>query len=69
VELSVNGKISEVNFTSLGEWASAEFDCPAANINGIAFAVNDKVIPKSKWDSCTLQSGDSILAIGAAQGG
>jgi sulfur carrier protein len=69
VELSINGKISEVNFTNLGEWASAEFDCPAANINGIALAVNDKIIPKSKWEEFCLQNGDHILAIGAVQGG
>jgi len=69
VELSINGKISEANFTNLGEWASAEFDCPALNIKGIALAVNDKVIPKSEWEKFCLKNGDSILAIGAVQGG
>jgi len=53
----------------LSEWASAEFDCPVANIKGIAIAVNDKVIPKSKWEEFYLQKEDRILAIGATQGG
>jgi len=61
--------VEEANFTNLGEWASAEFDCPIANIKGIALAVNDKVIPKSEWEKFCLQSGDRILAIGAVQGG
>ncbi len=69
MELSINGKMSEANFANLGEWVSAEFDCPASNIKGIALAVNDKVIPKSEWEKFCLQNGDRILAIGAVQGG
>jgi sulfur carrier protein len=69
VKLSINGEIIEANFANLEEWASAEFKCPAANIKGIALAVNDKIVPKSKWDSCSLQSGDRILAVKATQGG
>lgn len=69
MELSINGKAIDANFTRLGEWVSAEFDSPIANIKGIALAVNDKVIPKSKWEEFCLQSGDHILAIGAVQGG
>jgi len=53
----------------LSEWVSAEFDCPAADIKGIAIAVNDKVIPKSEWEEFCLQKEDRILAIGAVQGG
>ena len=61
--------MEEANFTNLGEWAAAEFDCPISNIKGIAIAVNDKVIPKSEWERFCLQNGDRILAIGAVQGG
>ena len=61
--------MEEANFTNLGEWAAAEFDCPIANIEGIAIAVNDKVVPKSEWEKFCLKNGDSILAIGAVQGG
>jgi sulfur carrier protein len=69
LELSINGKARSVNFASLGEWASAEFGNPVAKIRGVALAVNDKVIPKSKWEQCILKDGDRILAIEATQGG
>lgn len=36
---------------------------------GIAVAVNNKVIPRSKWDSHILNSNDSITIIKATQGG
>jgi sulfur carrier protein len=36
---------------------------------GIAVAVNNKVIPRSKWDSYILNSNDSITIIKATQGG
>ena len=37
--------------------------------NGIAVAVNDMVIPKSKWESFELKSHDTVLIIKATQGG
>jgi sulfur carrier protein len=36
---------------------------------GIAVAVNNKVIPRSRWDSHILNSNDSITIIKATQGG
>ncbi len=36
---------------------------------GIAIAINDMVVPKSKWDQSTIASGDKILLIKASQGG
>ncbi|PZP47425.1 MAG: thiamine biosynthesis protein ThiS [Pseudopedobacter saltans] len=38
-------------------------------LEGIAVAVNGKVIPKSKLSNYTLRSGDKILIIKATQGG
>ncbi|MDR2580141.1 MAG: sulfur carrier protein ThiS [Fibromonadaceae bacterium] len=69
MNLSINGNIIEANYSTLEEWISAEFGSPAANVKGIAFAVNDKVVPKSKWASFNLQNNDRILAIEATQGG
>lgn len=37
--------------------------------NGIAFAVNDKVIPKTEWNNFQLNENDKILIIKATQGG
>ncbi|EDM45652.1 sulfur transfer protein involved in thiamine biosynthesis [unidentified eubacterium SCB49] len=39
------------------------------NKTGIAVAVNQNIIPKSNWNSTSLQSNDSILVITATQGG
>ncbi|HWY13269.1 MAG TPA: sulfur carrier protein ThiS [Bacteroidia bacterium] len=36
---------------------------------GIAVAVNNKVVPRSKWNSHILNSNDSITIIKATQGG
>lgn len=36
---------------------------------GIALAVNQDIITKSLWKTCTLTEGDSILIITATQGG
>jgi len=37
--------------------------------NGIAFAVNDKVVPKTEWEKFQLNDNDKILIIKATQGG
>lgn len=36
---------------------------------GIAVAVNETVVPRTKWDSYVLQPNDKILVIKATQGG
>ncbi len=36
---------------------------------GIAIAVNDCVVPKSKWNTSQLSDGDKVLIIKASQGG
>ncbi len=36
---------------------------------GVAFAVNDCVVPRSQWDSFVIKENDSILIIRAARGG
>jgi len=40
-----------------------------ASTNGIAFAVNEKVIPKTEWEKFILKDNDKILIIKATQGG
>lgn len=36
---------------------------------GIALAVNQDIITKSLWKTCTLTEGDNVLIITATQGG
>lgn len=40
-----------------------------ATANGIALAVNDKVVPKTVWDRFELNENDKVLIIKATQGG
>ncbi|MEY2828727.1 MAG: hypothetical protein RIQ33_585 [Bacteroidota bacterium] len=39
------------------------------NTNGYALAINNTVIPKTKWTETLLNAGDKILVIQATQGG
>jgi len=39
------------------------------NTNGYALAINNTVIPKTKWTETLLNEGDKILVIQATQGG
>jgi sulfur carrier protein len=38
-------------------------------MEGVAFAVNDTVVPRSQWDSFVISENDNILIIKAARGG
>jgi sulfur carrier protein len=69
LKLSINGEIKDINFETLGQWVCAEYARPIESIKGIALAVNDSVVPKSKWAECSLQSGDKVLIVEATQGG
>ena len=39
------------------------------NTNGYALAINNNVIPKSKWTETILKENDKVLVIQATQGG
>ena len=38
-------------------------------IDGIAIAINDKIVPKKSWESQEFNQNDNILIIKATQGG
>ncbi|UCS92629.1 sulfur carrier protein ThiS [Echinicola marina] len=40
-----------------------------SSLRGLAVAVNQEVIPKSRWDDFKLKENDDILIIKATQGG
>ncbi len=40
-----------------------------AERRGIAIAINDAVVPRSRWTSHALSDGDRVLVIQATQGG
>lgn len=39
------------------------------SLDGVAVAVNDAVVSRSRWAAHTLAAGDRVLVIRAAQGG
>jgi len=41
----------------------------STNLQGIAVAVNDNVIPRKEWDNTFLKDNDKILIIKATMGG
>ena len=60
------------NKTDLQEASSLLYLLQTQNLSakkGIAVAVNNKVVPKAKWDSHILKQNDSITIIRATQGG
>lgn len=44
-------------------------DSGLPSLDGVAVAVNDGVIPRPQWASRSLNDGDRVLVIRAAQGG
>lgn len=39
------------------------------NRKGIAVAINNRVVQRQEWPSCTLQENDKVLIISATRGG
>ena len=65
MKLKVNDKEVETGATNLFLF-SQEQNLPAT---GIAVAVNNRLIPRTEWDSFFLNDGDHILIIKAVCGG
>lgn len=68
MELNINNKTKHyqtapIHLKQVLDWELLELTA------GIAVALNNRVVPKTSWDSTTVKSGDSILIITAAQGG
>ena len=65
MKLRVNNKEVETRATNLSLF-SQEQNLP---VTGIAIAVNNRMIPRTEWDTYTLNEGDNILIIKAVCGG
>ena len=65
MKLKVNDKEVETGATHLSQF-SQEQNLPAT---GIAIAVNQRMVPRTEWDSYALSEGDNILIIKAVCGG
>ncbi len=67
MKIRLNGNIVELpdgsSLPSVFQLMKTESD------QGIALAVNNKVVPKKEWQSCVLKENDNVLLIRASQGG
>ena len=64
MKVQVNNK--EVEMTPASTQLAAQLELPA---QGIAIAVNNKMIPRSEWEKFALQENDNLVVIKAACGG
>ena len=65
MKLKVNAKEVETGASTLSQFSQVQ-NLPAT---GIAVAVNNRMVPRTEWNSHTLQDGDKILIIKAVCGG
>ncbi|WP_369752617.1 sulfur carrier protein ThiS [Flavobacterium sp. WC2409] len=68
MELKINNQTKQFAADSLTVQALLDLEIPEKQ-NGIAIAINNTVIPKSNWNSHSIQETDIILIISATQGG
>ena len=65
MKLKVNNQEVETGAITLSQF-SQEQNLPTT---GIAVAVNQRMVPRTKWDSYTLNEDDNIIIIKAVCGG
>lgn len=68
MELKINNQRKKFESESLSVQALLNIEFPNKQ-NGIAFAINNSVIPRTEWATTVLSETDDILIITATQGG
>ena len=66
MKVQVNNKEVEIADTSTITQLTVQLELPT---QGIAIAANNKMIPRTDWDSFTLHENDNLVIIKAARGG
>ncbi len=67
MEITINNQNYQLRETCSVEQLLSDMQVP--NTRGIAIAVNQQIIPKSDWNTHTIQHGDQLTLIKATQGG
>ncbi|WP_026475112.1 sulfur carrier protein ThiS [Alkaliflexus imshenetskii] len=62
---NVNGEVREVDANTLNELVFV-LGLP---VEGVAVAVNGRIVLRSQWDDFRLQGGEEVMVIGATRGG
>ena len=68
MNIKINGKITEIA-ESLNVTDFIALHLNGKEPRGIAIAVNDIIIPKSKWSETVIAENDNIEIVHAVQGG
>ena len=66
MKVQVNNKEVEMTPASTLTQLAPQLELP---VQGIAIAVNNKMIPRSEWEKFALQENDNLVVIKAACGG
>lgn len=66
MKVQVNNKEVELNPDSTLVQLTAQLEL---TVSGIAIAVNNRMIPRTEWESFSLHENDSVVIIKAACGG
>ena len=66
MDVTLNGDPRRVG---AGATLGALVDDAAGDRRGVAVAVNEEVVPRSRWDATALRPGDRVEILTAAQGG
>lgn len=67
MNINLNGEDITIENVNLAEFIAQQLN--GKEPNGIAVALNEMVVPKSKWAVTTINENDSIEIITAVQGG
>ena len=63
--ISVNGEVREVEANTLNELLM-ELNL---TVEGVAVAVNNRIVMRAQWDTFWLCGGEEVMVIGATRGG
>ena len=67
IDVRVNGQVRGVQARVLSDLLEELGHDPRRP--GVALAVNDEVVPRARWATWTIHTGDRIEIVGAVQGG
>ena len=68
MQIELNGQTRSLDAETLDVEALLR-DLQIEQRHGVAIAINDRVVPRSTWQTHTVQDGDRVEIIRATQGG
>jgi len=68
MEITINSRPKTLSETEISVQQLLNDEIPGKQ-KGIAIAINNKVVPKTDWESKTIVDKDNIIIIKATQGG